>query len=166
MKAMRPQKVIEAAQLYGEILDAHDIVAQRVDDSDIARLLDGSNSEADRDILLRHAKWICKNLPTMIQKPAGQAFCLRWIGCVEGSCRLRVPQCRRGAPAVPRVAVCAGLRGRARRAANRAMMTAWRCALRISGSAVAAAAAFAPPPRTTRPSPAAGSATLPEPGSP
>ena len=48
------------------------------------RLLDGSNSEGDRDILLRHAKWICKNLPAMIQKPAGQAFCLRWIGCVEG----------------------------------------------------------------------------------
>jgi len=80
---MKAQKVVEAAKEYQTILETRGIVAERVSDNDIERMLDGCNGE-DREVLLRHVLWICCHIPAMINRPSGQNFCLRWIGCVEG----------------------------------------------------------------------------------
>ena len=82
MKAMKPQKVIEATDLYRAILSARGIMPLRVGGSDISRMMDCSSD--DRDTLLSHVMWICTHIPHMITKPAGQAFCLRWAGVCEG----------------------------------------------------------------------------------
>jgi hypothetical protein len=80
---MNAQKLVEAAKEYRTILETHGIVAERVSDRDLERILDSCNGE-DRQVLLRHVLWICCHIPVMINRPAGQSFCFRWIGCVEG----------------------------------------------------------------------------------
>jgi hypothetical protein len=73
----------EAAQEYRTIFETRRIMAERISDRHLERLLDSCNGE-DREILLRHVLWICCHIPVMINRPAGQSFCLRWIRCVEG----------------------------------------------------------------------------------
>ena len=80
---MNAQKLVEAAMEYRTILETRGIVAERVSDTDLERMLDSCNEE-DRQVLLRHVLWICCHIPAMINRPAGQSFCFRWIGCVEG----------------------------------------------------------------------------------
>ncbi len=80
---MNAQKLVEAAEEYRTILEARGIVAERVSDRDVERMLDDCNEE-DRQVLLRHVLWICCHIPAMINRPSGQYFCFRWIGCVEG----------------------------------------------------------------------------------
>ena len=80
---MNAQKLVEAAKEYRTILETRGIVAERVSDKDVERMLDSCNEE-DRQVLLRHVLWICCHIPVMINRPAGQSFCFRWIGCVEG----------------------------------------------------------------------------------
>ena len=80
---MNAQKLVEAAKEYRTILEARGIVAERVSDRDVERMLDDCNEE-DRQVLLRHVLWICCHIPAMVNRPSGQYFCFRWIGCVEG----------------------------------------------------------------------------------
>ena len=80
---MKPQKVVEAANEYRTILETRGLVAERVSDRYLERLLDSGNGE-DREVLLRHVLWICCHIPAVINRPSGHNFCLRWIGCVEG----------------------------------------------------------------------------------
>jgi hypothetical protein len=80
---MKSQKVVEAANEYRTMLETRGLVAERVSDRYLERLLDSGNGE-DREVLLRHALWICCHIPAIIGRPAGHNFCLRWIGCVEG----------------------------------------------------------------------------------
>ena len=80
---MNAQKLVEAAKEYRTILETRGIVAERVSDRDVERMLNSCNGE-DRQVLLRHVLWICCHIPVMINRPSGQYFCFRWIGCVEG----------------------------------------------------------------------------------
>jgi hypothetical protein len=80
---MNAQKLVEAAKEYRTILETRGIAAERISDSDVERMLDSCNGE-DRQVLLRHVLWICCHIPVMINRPSGQYFCFRWIGCVEG----------------------------------------------------------------------------------
>ena len=80
---MNAQKLVEAAKEYRTILEARGIIAERVSDRYVERMLDGCNGE-DREVLLRHVLWICCHIPVIINRPSGHYFCFRWIGCVEG----------------------------------------------------------------------------------
>jgi hypothetical protein len=81
---MKDKQLLEAATQYKNLLEAQGILAERIALREVKRMLDGGNEE-DRHILLRHLLWICHHIPSILNRPSGQSFCIRWLGCVEGA---------------------------------------------------------------------------------